>query len=143
SKRYLALQAEKDGFVTMNWEAASALGVRRSFPFFYREVLELAFECHPSELVGPGTKKLLRAALAGDVPSRNLNRADKGHWGGSARDLQLESSGPLPAGLEGVVLPDWYPNPPPLVDAATARSLTALAVFARSLEARRRERRHP
>lgn len=139
-KRYLALQAEKDGFVAMNWEATSALGVRRSFPFFNREVLELAFECHPSELVGPGTKKLLRAALANDVPPRNLHRPDKGHWGGNARALQVESSGPLPAGLEAVVRPDWYPTPPPLMDLLTARSLTALAVFAGSLEARRRER---
>jgi hypothetical protein len=139
-KRYLALQAEKDGFVTMNWEAASALGVRRSFPFFNRAVLELAFECHPSELVGPGTKKLLRAALADDVPSRNLFRVDKGHWGENARDLQLELNGPLPPGLETVVRPDWYPIPPPLVDLLTARSLTSLAVFAGALEARRRER---
>lgn len=142
-KRYLVLQAEKDGFVAMNWEAASALGVRRSFPFFTREALELAFACHPSELVGPGTKKLLRAALAHDVPPRNLHRADKGHWGGNARDLQLEWSGPLPAGLEAVVRPDWYPNPPPVVDVLTARGLTALAKFAGSLEARRRDRMVP
>src|SRR5437879_8887991 len=79
--RHLALRAEADGFVAMNWEAASALGVRRSFPFFNREVLDLAFECHPAELVGPGTKKLLRAAVRDDVPARNLGRLDKGQWG--------------------------------------------------------------
>jgi asparagine synthetase B (glutamine-hydrolysing) len=77
--RYLSLQAEADGFVAMNWEAASSLGVRRAWPFFSRAALELAFDCHPMELVGPGIKKLMRAALAGDVPERNLHRADRGH----------------------------------------------------------------
>src|SRR5207253_1718401 len=67
-RRYLALRAEEDGFLAMNWEAATTLGVRRFFPFFNRDVIELAFECHPTELVGPGTKKLLRRALRQDVP---------------------------------------------------------------------------
>ncbi len=62
----------------MHWEMTSALGVRRCFPFVTREVLELAFECHPAELVGPGTKRLLRSALANDVPRFNLERPDKG-----------------------------------------------------------------
>src|SRR5437016_14458782 len=104
-RAHLALRAEADGFVAMNWEAASALGVRRSFPFFNREVLELAFECHPAELVGPGTKKLLRAALHADVPEKNLSRTDKGGWGVG-----------LPAGpLMSAILPDTLA---PIVDQA-------------------------
>ena len=57
-------------------------------------------------------------------------------WVPKAGDLDL-------SGLDAVVRPDWYPNPPPVVEFPTARSLTALAVFAGSLEARRGERRLP
>jgi hypothetical protein len=88
--RYLALAADRDGFVPLSWEAASVLGVRTVWPFFNRAILELAFECHPRELVGPGTKRLLRAALKGDVPPMNLERADRGYWTTSDR------SGPPP-----------------------------------------------
>jgi hypothetical protein len=137
--RHLGLRAEMDGFVAMNWEVTGALGVRRSFPFFNREVLELAFECHPSELVGPGTKKLLRAALARDVPHENLFRPDKGHWGNYLRGARFELTTPLPDGLEAVVRPDWYPKPPPL-DSSAACGVAVLANFANSLAVRRRAR---
>lgn len=65
----------------MQWEVCSALGVRRSSPFSTREVLELALECHPLELLGPLDKRLLRGALAGIVPDDVLQRADKGGLG--------------------------------------------------------------
>lgn len=77
---YLALESEQDGFVAMNWEVTTHLGMRRAWPFFNRQMLELAFDCHPSELVGPDTKRLLRAALDGDVPPMNLHRRTRGHW---------------------------------------------------------------
>jgi asparagine synthetase B (glutamine-hydrolysing) len=80
---YLAFEAERDGFVPMNWEVASAVGMRRVWPFFSRAMLELAFDCHPWELVGPGTKRLLREGLQGLVPPMNLQRQDRGHWGPS------------------------------------------------------------
>ena len=105
--RHLAMEsATLDPFVPMNWEACSALGIRRSFPFFNREVLELAYECHPAELYGPGTKKLLRAALHNDVPSRNLYRQDKGRRDEagvkSMQSLQEPlPDEPLPQELEG------------------------------------------
>ena len=83
---YLAMFLERQGFLGMHWEVTSSLGVRRSFPFVTRELLELGFECHPSELVGPGTKRLLRAALAGDVPAINLERPDKGRPRAPARE---------------------------------------------------------
>lgn len=85
-QRYLALNTEADGFVAMNWEVASELGIRRAWPFFHREILELAFECHPSELVGPGVKKLIRAALKDDVPPLNLYRP-KQPWPSPAEEL--------------------------------------------------------
>ena len=140
-RRYLALRAEEDGFVTMNWEAASALAVRRSFPFFNREVLELAFECHPIELVTPGTKKLLRAAVRNDVPAWNLDRPDKGHWGAYLRAVRIPWDTPLPEVFETVLRPEWCPRPPKLLDVWEASALAQLLVFLNSLRTRRRERR--
>jgi asparagine synthetase B (glutamine-hydrolysing) len=58
--KWFADLVARDGWVAMNWEGTAPLGVRRSLPFFNREVLELAFQCHPSELLGPGPKRLLR-----------------------------------------------------------------------------------
>jgi asparagine synthetase B (glutamine-hydrolysing) len=143
ARRDLALHAEADGFVAMNWEAASALGVRRSFPFFNREALELAFECHPSELVGPGTKKLLRAALRADVPEENLFRPDKGHWGAYLRSAQFAWTTPLSANLAAIVRPDWHPQAPPTLDYGDAVGLQQLTMFAHALAARRRQRTLP
>ena len=135
--RYLALLTEEDGFVVMNWEATSALGIRRSFPFFNREAIELAFECHPTELVGPGTKKLLRTALRGDVPQKNLQRPDKGQWGSRLPVEQVAWQESLPEMLRPVVRPDWYPTPPKLLDRMEACGLVQLMIFAESLCARR------
>src|SRR5438034_157187 len=135
-RRYLALRAEEDGFVAMNWEAATNLGVRRFFPFFNRDVIELAFECHPTELVGPGTKKLLRRALRQDVPQHNLERPDKGGWGSYVRAARLAWSEPLPEMLTTVVRREWYPRPPALVGGFEALGLTQLSLFAESLRAR-------
>ncbi len=116
--RYLSMHlAVHDGYVPMNWEACSALGIRRSLPFFNREALELMFECHPTELYGPGTKKLLRAALHDDVPSKNLYREDKGGWGIGERKLNSSWQEPtpypsLPEELEPVLSPELFANPP-------------------------------
>ena len=107
---YLAMFLERQGFLGMQWELTSSLGVRRSFPFVTRELLELAFECHPSELVGPGTKRLLRAALAGDVPAFNLERPDKGRPGPGRDSGPRVWSGDIPAILESVLAPDWPPE---------------------------------
>lgn len=140
ARRDLALHAEADGFVAMNWEAASALGVRRAFPFFNREVLELAFECHPSELVGPGTKKLLRAALHGDVPAENLLRADKGQWSHYLHGTRVKSTTQLPGSLAAIVRPDWCRTAPPMLHRADAFGLAQLSRFVHTLTARRRQR---
>lgn len=138
--RALSLMAEWDGWVTMNWEAASTLGVRRSLPFFHREIIELAFACHPVELVGPGTKKLLKAALRDDVPALNLNRPDKGGWGAHVGNAPLPWDAPLPGALAQVVRPDWAPNPPASLGRYTTHCLARLLVYHENLAARCRER---
>jgi asparagine synthase (glutamine-hydrolysing) len=109
---HLWMFLERQGFLGMHWEVTSSLGVRRSFPFVTRELLELSFECHPSELVGPGTKRLLRAALAADVPAVNLERRDKGLLPPSQDDASWTWSGEIPSALDAVLDPDWPPSGP-------------------------------
>ena len=136
--RHLALRAEADGFVAMNWEATTALGVRRSFPFFNREALDLAFECHPSELVGPGTKKLLRAAVRDDVPARNLGRLDKGHWGRYLDGARLPWQASLPDTLGCMIRSEWYAKRPNSLAFHDLAALWQLRIFSDAVAARRR-----
>jgi asparagine synthetase B (glutamine-hydrolysing) len=134
--RELTDRLEGDGWVAMNWEGTTPLGVRRSIPFFTRECLELAFECHPRELLGPGKKRLLRQALGGDVPAHNLQRPDKGGWGRRIRDQRLRFDGELPTGVERIVRPDWLPAPPGKRLDPEAGGLIRLARVAEYLNAR-------
>lgn len=140
SKSFLARCTEVDGWVPMNWEATSAVGVRRSLPFMTREILELAFECHPEELVGGADKKLLRSALKADVPALNLNRSDKGGWGASMSKPPLPWDRQLLAPLDRVIRPAWFPRPPESVAYSHARGLLQLVLFAESCVARRMAR---
>ncbi len=128
--RQLALSTSQDPFVVMNWEATSPLGVRRSLPFFNREILELAFACHPQEQIGPGTKKLLRAALHDDVPAENLRREDKGT--SPSKAVQLPWTEALDEQLARIVRPDWFPRPPALLEQSDAWRLALLAQIAES-----------
>jgi hypothetical protein len=118
----------------MNWEAASALGIRRSLPFLNREVLELAFSCHPSEQLGPGTKKILRAALKDDVPAKHLNRQDDG-VSPRGPDATIPWTARLDEQLAPIVREDWFPHPPARVDQDDAIRLTSLAQIARNRRA--------
>lgn len=130
--RTLALWYEHDSWVAMNWEAASRLGIRRSLPFYTREAQELAFECHPRELIGPGTKKLLRTALAGDVPVTFLQRSDKG---AGERPVPGEATldEPIPPSLSEIVSEEWIERPPEHVDLVDALGVTALTQLDRRL----------
>lgn len=111
--RELADRVDADGWVAMNWEGTTPLGIRRSIPFFTREVLELAFRCHPAELLDGGPKQLLRAALERDVPARNLLRPDKGSWSLSPSIAGVpRSMRRLPDVVHPLVRPDWLPLPP-------------------------------
>jgi asparagine synthase (glutamine-hydrolysing) len=137
---YLAMFLERHGFLGMHWEVTSALGIRRSFPFVTRELLELAFDCHPSELVGPGSKKLLRAGLAGDVPPVNLERPDKGRPGPTrAQYSPRRWSGEIPETLEAVFAPGWPPEQEiEYWDVFRTRQLVVLAKGVERLRAARR-----
>ena len=140
---YLAMFLERQGFLGMHWEVTSSLGVRRSFPFVTRELLELGFECHPSELVGPGTKRLLRAALAGDVPAVNLERPDKGRPGPPRGSGSRAWSGEIPGVLYPIFAPGWPPKGEiPYWDVHRGRQLVAFAnAFERSQGGRSRVQR--
>jgi hypothetical protein len=125
----------------MNWEATSLLGIRRSYPFVNRAALELAFSCHPQELLGPGhqTKKLLRSALDRDVPHRNLYRADKGTRDADAVVMQPWNHA-LPEALGAVVRADWVPNPPERLTPTDCMGLTQLLRSLSALKALRSQR---
>ena len=133
---HLAMFLERQGFLGMHWEVTSSLGVRRSFPFVSRDLLELGFECHPSELVGPGTKRLLRTALAEDVPPFNLERPDKGHPGPAQDRAPRPWSGEIPDILEPVLAPGWPPDGE--IDYWDLHRGRQLVGFARAYESTRR-----
>jgi len=98
--RFLAAQIRlnSDPALVINWEVCSCYGIRRFWPFHTRQMLEFAGRTDVRELLGPGTKRVLRQALAADVPESNLHRQDKGQWRGldwappdaSSRDLDPE-----------------------------------------------------
>jgi hypothetical protein len=110
--RELADRVKADVWVAQSWEGTTPHGVRRTNPCFNREVLELAFRCHPHDLLGPGPKRLLRDALHEDVPARNLLRPDKAHWRHSDYEDVLGEQTELPAAATHFVRPDWCPRPP-------------------------------
>lgn len=132
--QYLTLLLEVDGWVDMNWAATSALGIRRSTPFFNREIIELAFACHATELMGPGPKKILRRALRDDVPAWNLNRPDKGNWGRYSGNNPVAWRTLLPGNLQPLIRPDWFPVPPGQIKKCEAEMLSRLIGFVVSLD---------
>ena len=138
--RSLALRLEMDGWVDMNWAVTTALGIRRSIPFFNREIVELAFECHPVELMGPGPKMLLRNALHHDVPAKNLCRPDKGNWGGNSGNHLVAWETCLPANLQPLIRPDWFPTTPGQIKRMDADMLSRLLNFLISLSTWRSRR---
>jgi asparagine synthase (glutamine-hydrolysing) len=129
---YLTLSAEADAWLPMNWEVASSLGIRRCTPFVTREIIELAYECHPSELLGPGTKKLIRQALPNDVPPLNLNRQDRGDWG-TPPVFERTWLTPLPDELTEIVRREFFPKPVAPLAQGDYGDLTILVKFANSL----------
>lgn len=131
---YFALLAEDEAWLAQNWEAASAHGVRRSFPFATRELVEFAFHSHPRDLLGPGTKKLLRSAVADDVPPENLQRKDKGHWGQPSTHARCVWEASLPADLGTIVRPDWNPAPPHAIEWEKAAELAQLSMLYDTLQ---------
>lgn len=106
-----ALASCVDGVLAMNWEVCSFLGVRRSFPFRTAQVLEVVSACHPTELLGPGPKRLERQAFAELVPARYLQRPDKSGWRGDSDETPLEPPAMSPS-LAGMFREDMKPMDP-------------------------------
>ena len=131
---HLAMTIEDEDWLAQNWEAASALGVRRSFPFATREMLEFSFRSHPRDLLGPGTKKLLRNAVAEEVPAENLLRRDRGAWHGASNDARCLWEAPLPKELDQILRDDWLPVPPEPIHWSEAAQLAQLAKFCDNLQ---------
>jgi asparagine synthetase B (glutamine-hydrolysing) len=134
--RSLALRIESDGLLAMAWEVASALRIRCAFPFFNRELIELTLQCHPSELIGPGTKRLLRRALIDDVPHLHLLRPDKGRWGVD-RQRPFSWTEAIPQSLADVLDDDCFPLPGAFT-VGEGQHLAFLVRFAAVVEDRQR-----
>jgi hypothetical protein len=100
-------RVELDAWVPMNWEATTELGIRRSIPFFTREMIELAFECHPSELFETGRRGLARRALVDDVPRQTLFMSDRGAWERKGVDPTIELPAELPDWIAPMMAPEW------------------------------------
>lgn len=129
---YLAKTIEASApVIHINWEVTSRLGIRRVFPFYSRELVELAFECHPAEGTVPGTKKLLRTALEGMVPARNLLRPEKTEW--TPTTPRFHWKRPLGSEFKGIVRDDWLSQPPKTLPAFEALRLKALVNIVDSL----------
>lgn len=127
-----------DGVVAQNWEAAATLGVHRVFPFLSREVMELAYECHPGELLGPDSKRLLRRALAGLVPAANLLRQTRG--GLPPIEEWAPWTEPLPAELDGVLRPGLVSEAGSRLPAQQALRLRQLLNIVEALRIQRQAR---
>jgi asparagine synthetase B (glutamine-hydrolysing) len=115
-----------DAWVAMNWEGATELGIRRSVPFFTREMIELAFECHPSELFETGRRGIERRGLEADVPRQTLFREDRGTWRAETPDLPLRVPAELPEWIHPMVSPAWRQTPRPEATYDTAAGLVRL-----------------
>lgn len=94
-----------EGPVAQNWEVCSALSVRRTMPFLTRGVIDVVASCRPADLISPTVKHLSRSAFRGAVPSRWLDRADRGHFGADPGS-SIEVPGPLLSAVEGVLSPE-------------------------------------
>jgi hypothetical protein len=108
--RYLAaqLRLNSDAGIPTNWEILAPLGVRRHFPFHTREMLEHAAGSDIRAMMGPGPKRILRAALAGDVPADLLLREDKGQWEGWPSAPRREQTSPISReAVEALLDPAW------------------------------------
>ena len=132
---YRAASLQWSEFTTQSWEGCTALGVRRCFPFFSREMMELAHSMHPAELLGPGHKKPLRAAFHDVVPHRNLYRPDRGHYAQHLQQETASSPASLSPLLAQTVRPDCMPAPPSQVSYFYACTFAQLNLFCARLDA--------
>jgi len=119
-------------YLGTHWEVGSLQGARYFFPFFTRELLELAYTIHPSHHL-PGPKELLRSAFRDCVPAYNLDRPDKGElrppaqisvaWGGAA----------LPRELFPILSAEFFPELPAKLPSDVALRLERVVGIVRRL----------
>ncbi len=142
--RTLASYMDRESAMGMNWEVTSALGVRRVWPFVSRETIELSYSIHPDDVIGPGTKRLLRRALHEDVPAWSLYRSDKGGWAAEIASGNMLWNEALPDELAGIVRNDWFPHPPATIPAESGLRLLQLITTVSALrEIRAKRARSP
>ena len=130
-QRAIRQYLERDEFNAVAWEVASVFNIRNSHPFMTRSLIELAYSVHPDDTIGPGTKRLLRRALSGEVPTANLYRADKGTF--PNQDGTMIWNQRLPPELEGILRADWFPYLPARINGRDALSLWRLVKFQNSV----------
>ncbi|HTE17385.1 MAG TPA: hypothetical protein VK689_03260, partial [Armatimonadota bacterium] len=82
-------------------------------------------------------KKLLRTALRGDVPEKNLQRPDKGFWRLAPERLIQTWDGPLSPALAEIVHEEYYEQLPGPLSLETARAFIRLERLYDALETRR------
>ncbi len=128
---FLSLWRSQAGWVSMGWEVGSSVGLRRVLPFLSRQTLELVYSCNPSELVGPGPKKLLRGALEGLVPASHLYRPDKGS-NIIPQHGKIRWTARLSENTASLISPSWQ-DPPKQIGYPEIFPLTLLERASRSL----------
>ncbi len=131
--RFLHACFERDAPIACYWEGTSELGMRKLTPFQTRRVVELGYEQHPLDVLGPSTKRFLRRALAPDVPTWALYRPDKGSWGRPLAEGVRPWREPIPPAAAALLAPAWA-SPPPIVPGDVALRLATLSAFVRSLD---------
>lgn len=122
------------------WEAMSPLGVIPCFPFYGREILELALSIHPLQNASFSGKRVLRRAFSGTVPSMNLRRRDKGNYPGSVSECAW--SGSIPPEVAAGVRHDWVESAPTAASPGAALHLQGLLNIVQALRNERLCREH-
>lgn len=137
----LALRLSRAHALTASyWEALTPLGVVPCFPFFGREILELALSIHPLQNASFAGKRVLRRAFTGAVPAMNLSRRDKGNYGGSTSQCAWAEA--IPNEVAPGVRQDWVDAPPTTVSPGAALHLQGLLNIVRALRNERLCREH-
>lgn len=130
---------ERNGWLMDFWEAATLRDAKPVTAFYTRDVLELAFRCHPREQFDSRSKKLLRTGLARDVPPRSLQRPDKGAWVTPEHD-RVTWQDQWPSELATLLHPHWMSGQRRTFTTIDTASFIVLLHSLEALKRRRQER---
>lgn len=95
------------GWVEMNWEATSRLGIRRSIPFLDPRLLDIALTASTDQLLSQGPKTILRQALRDDVPAMFLDAPKRSESEGPVAPDAIPLPSTLDPATEELLIPDW------------------------------------